>query len=160
MSSWSGASYPVEIVWTSEEFSTWLFPESCWNWTWVGLKQCHMLSGKWVCQWRAKLWARQTVFYIRQDISRWGHHCRGMLSLTPRIFHFQLAHQVLSRQWFELMSSWSGASYPFEIVWASEEFSTLLFPVSCWNWTWVWIKTVSSAAASGKWVCQMSQAAS
>ncbi len=115
MSSWSGerrsnqrASYPVEIVWASEELSTLLLQVSCWSWIWVWIETVSSpaTSGKGVCQRRAKLQARKTVFNIRQDISRWGHQWRG--TLTPRILHFQLAHQVLSRQGFERMFSWSG----------------------------------------------------
>ncbi len=64
------------------------------------------------CKWRTKLGvlecyaARQTVFYSRRNISLlfWV----TSVVLSPRIFHFHLAHQVLSHQRFELMSSWFG----------------------------------------------------
>ncbi len=58
------------------------------------------LPGRWVhapLKWQATNVAQlyRTVFYVRQDIP-----CRvtSIEELTRRIFHFQLAHQVFSRQ--------------------------------------------------------------
>ncbi len=79
-----------------------------------GSDKSAVVSGKWVywasesaseepsCECYA---ARQTVFYIRRNISLlfWV----TSVVLSPRVFHFHLAHQVLSHQRLELIQSLS-----------------------------------------------------
>jgi hypothetical protein len=46
------------------------------------------------------------------------------------------------------------------LVWLSEGFSTVLPPVPLWYCTWAWFnREVSSAVASGQWVCQAYESA-